>query len=180
MSNEIKLFIAQTLDGYIARADGALDWLDELASPQGEDYGYANFLTTISTIIMGRNTYQQILSFGVDWPYAEQKTIIFTTNKTMEVSTPNTEISDELNTQYVQKIKDSAQGNIWIVGGGKLIQSFLAIDAIDEMIISQVPRILGQGIRLFPEGTKETPLQLVTTTNYDKGVINLKYRRRKQ
>lgn len=86
------LYIATTLDGKIARKDGRLDWLFALANPNQIDHGYADFLKSIGTTIMGKNTYNEILGFGVEWPYNGLDSYIVTTNKEFEAKTPETYI----------------------------------------------------------------------------------------
>ena len=175
----IKLYIATTLDGFIARENNSLDWLHELPVPENEDYGYSKFLSGIDTVIMGRKTYDEILGFGVDWPYANCKSYILTSEVSYKATTPNTEVLHDLDLEFIEKVKTESKKNTWIVGGGQLISTFLNLDAIDEMILSIVPRILGKGIRLFPNGPKETKFELISSQSFESGLVNLTYRKEK-
>ncbi|HOW31697.1 MAG TPA: dihydrofolate reductase family protein [Bacteroidales bacterium] len=172
---KIKLFIATTLDGFIAREDGSLDWLTGMPNPGQTDHGYNEFIQSIDTIVMGRKTYQEVLGFGVPWPYADCMTYVATTNSRFETSTPSTGIIRAINSETIQQLRLGSSKNIWLVGGGEIITAFLNEHAIDEMIISVVPIILGKGIRLFAHQPAETHFELVSSTAFDTGVVNLEY-----
>jgi dihydrofolate reductase len=90
------LYIAASLDGYIARQDGSLDWLENLPNPDQTDHGYAAFLDTIGTVVMGRTTYEQVLGFGGEWPYATMDTKVVTSRKDFNAGTPSTEVVNHL------------------------------------------------------------------------------------
>jgi len=173
--SKVKLYIAATLDGFIAREDGSLDWLDALPNPNKTDYGYEAFFATIDTVIMGKSTYEEILGFGVEWPYAGCKTYILTSDDTYKPQTAHTEIFDQVTETYVKKIKAESSKNIWIVGGGKTMVTFLNSGLVDEMILFLVPTIIGKGIRLFPDHPKETLFKLVKTEAFETGVVSLTY-----
>lgn len=186
---ELKLFIASSLDGYIAREDGSLDWLDE-ASQQLEtenknledgaeplDGGYGKFIASIDVIIMGRKTYEEVLGFGVEWPYPDQHTYIATSDPDYKPTTVNTSVMNNIDEQAVESLKEESKKNIWVVGGGQLITRFLDLDAIDQMTITIISRILGKGIPLFPNNPKETKFELVSTETYGSGMVNLNYRK---
>ena len=172
---KIKLYIATTLDGFIAREDGSLDWLNELPNPDQTDHGYGEFLLEIDTVVMGRKTYEKVLGFGVDWPYGNCRTLIVTTAEHYQVKTPGTETVNRLDRQVIGDMRKKSMKNIWLVGGGQVIAEFLNLGAIDEMILSMVPRILGKGIRLFPGGPKETEFDLVRAESFGSGMVNLTY-----
>lgn len=173
--NKIKLFIATTLDGYIAREDGSLDWLNELPNPNQIDHGYNDFYSTIDVVVIGRKTYEEILGFGVDWPYSSNKTYIVTSKKGYQVQTENTEVIHQIDTNSILKIKENSKKNIWIVGGGEIITAFLNHNSIDEMILCMIPIILSKGIKLFPNNPKETKFELIKSEKFDTGIINLTY-----
>jgi dihydrofolate reductase len=175
--SKIQLYIATTIDGYIAREDGGLDWLDSLPNPNNEDYGYYTFYDQIDTVVMGRKTYDEILGFDVDWPYANCKSYVVTSNTEYEVKTDNTYLVNDLNQESIAKMKAESNKNIWIVGGGELITTFLNLDAIDEMIICIIPTIIGNGIRLFPSEPRETKFELVNTESFDNGAVILNYKK---
>jgi dihydrofolate reductase len=173
---EIRLFIATTLDGFIAREDGSLDWLDEVGSKEHTDAGYTDFIENIDSVVLGRKTYEEILSFGIDWPYKDHKTIIITSDKTYKTKTVNTSVLNKINKDAINKIKSDSSKNIWIVGGGQLISEFINNDAIDEITTTIIPIILGKGIKLFPNSPKETKLKLINAQSFDSGMVNLTYR----
>ncbi|RLC54787.1 MAG: dihydrofolate reductase [Candidatus Cloacimonadota bacterium] len=175
--SEIKLFIATTIDGFIARENGSLDWLNEIPNPENLDYGYGDFLAGIDVLIMGRKTYEEILGFGIEWPYDNCTSFVVTSETNYQTKTANTVIINRIDQQHYDRIKLSSKKNIWIVGGGQLITEFINNNLIDEMTLSLIPTILGKGIRLFPNRPKETKFDLVNTESFDTGVVNLTYKR---
>ena len=172
---KIKLYIAATLDGYIARENGALDWLDGLPNPDQNDYGYPAFYQTIDTVIMGRKTYEQILGFDVPWPYKACKSYVISSNPTFETASPNTRNVKEIDRKFIDQIKSESKKNIWLVGGGSLISAFLNLGAVDELMLCLTPHLLGKGIPLFPGHQKETALQIVKTEQFKSGAVMLTY-----
>jgi len=174
----MKLYIATTIDGFIARENGSLDWLFALPNPGKLDYGYNEFFKGIDRVVMGRSTYEEILGFGVDWPYADCKSFVFTSDKSYEVKTKNTEVLHEINSESIGKIRTGSALGTWVVGGGKLISAFLEMQLIDEMILSVIPVILGKGIRLFPNKPRETRFELKNAEVFQTGVVNLWYLRK--
>jgi dihydrofolate reductase len=165
---KIKLYIASSLDGYIAREDGSVDWL-----PTEGDYGYKKFCASIDTILMGRKTYDQILEFG-EYPYSGKKAYIFT---------KNTKTKKDINVKFVSDVIDFTKGlvrspgkDIWIVGGAEIITIFLNSDLIDEIILTIIPTVIGKGIPLFKDIKKEVKLQLVKSNEYKGGLVQLHYK----
>lgn len=175
---EIKLYIATTIDGYIAREDGSLDWLYALPNPNQIDHGYSGFFETIDTVIMGRTTYETILGFGVEWPYSNCISYVITSKENYQAKTPNTKVLNNLSIENLDKIKADSKKHIWLIGGGKVITEFINFDQIDEMILCMIPTILGTGIRLFPDKPKETLFQLTKSESFKTGIINLTYRKK--
>jgi dihydrofolate reductase len=172
------LYIATSLDGYIARADGSVDWLDSFPHPEGEDYGYAEFYAGIGTVVMGRVTYEQVLGFDVDWPYSDRKTLVATSRKVYELQTENTRLLTEISRPNIEKIKTESRQDAWLIGGGEVIKAFHNIDAIDEILLTMFPVVLGEGIPLFPSGSRETRLDLQRCKAFDSGIVNLTYRKK--
>jgi dihydrofolate reductase len=150
------LYIAASLDGYIAAKDDSLDWLFEV---EGEgDNGYGDFIKDIDCIILGRRTYDWIIEKEKDnFPYKKEKCYVFTNRKEqlkyVEV------VNDDLKT-FIKKTRNEYK-NIWIVGGGEIIKQYLELDEIDEFRITIAPVILGSGISLFHEINKKIELELV-------------------
>jgi dihydrofolate reductase len=173
--SKIKLFIATTIDGFIAREDGSLDWLFDLPNPNNNDYGYHAFYSGIGAVVMGRETYEEVLAFDVDWPYGNCKTFVITAKPEYEVKTPDTVVIQSIDNQTIRQIKSASHKDVWVVGGGKTISAFLNNDAIDEMLLSIIPVILGKGLPLFPDQPKETRFEISGTDRFETGVVNLHY-----
>ena len=143
------LYIASSLDGYIAKPDGNLDWLTSTPNPDSGDYGYEELLNRIGTLFMGRKTYEAILGFGIEWPYTTYKTYVISTQHNLLIQTPNTELLSEHWEERVRKINELSNKDSWLVGGGHLINAFLREELIDKMIITLIPQLIGEGIPLF-------------------------------
>jgi Dihydrofolate reductase len=176
---QIQLFIAQTIDGYIAREDGSLDWLLSLPNPNQNDHGYNELINGVDTIVMGRKTYEELLGLIEEWPYPNHKTYVVTGDKEFCVKTESTYLLHQIDEETITKLKSESQKNIWLVGGGTLITHFLNLNAINEMTLSVIPLILGKGIRLFPDTLKETNFTLIKSESFETGVVNLVYRKSK-
>ncbi|MDP4269244.1 MAG: dihydrofolate reductase family protein [Bacteroidota bacterium] len=175
-TTQIQLFIAQSIDGYIAREDGSLDWLLGLPNPKRIDHGYNELINGVDTIIMGRKTYEELLALVEEWPYPNYKTYVVTGDQEYRVKTEQTFPLYQIDRETIENLKSESTKNIWLVGGGTLITQFLNLDAIDEMTLSIIPVILGKGIRLFSDSPKETPYTLIKLESFETGVVNLVYR----
>ena len=171
-----KLFIATSIDSYIARNDGSIDWLDGVEHPKGVDYGYSAFMSTIGTVMMGRKTYEDVVGFDVDWPYGEYKTYVVSSKSDVVISTPNTELIHNIESETLVAVSKNTNKDIWVVGGGELIASFLNKGLIDYMLISIIPVVLGSGRPLFKDSL-ETKFQLESTESFENGIVNLVYRK---
>lgn len=171
---KIKVYIAASLDGYIARPDGDLDWLTEFPNPTKEDYGYNEMLTSVDTVIMGGRTYRELLCMDILWPYKNKKTFVVSHNsiKTNE----NIEFITEDIIERITELRNEEGKDIWLVGGGELITMCLNASLVDEMQICYIPVILGSGIPLFPSNPKESNWELRENIAYASGIIRLSYR----
>lgn len=169
------LYIATSLDGFIARPDGNIDWLTSIPSPQEGDYGYAELLNSIGTTIMGRKTYEKIIGFGVDWPYIGLDSYVLTSDKALKIQSPETYLLTENIKDFITEIKTKTNKDIWLIGGGQLIRSFINEGLLDKMIITVIPKIIGEGIPLFADNPKETNWKLIEAKPFDTGVVNLTY-----
>ena len=170
MSEESKvvLFIASSLDGYIAKDDDSLDWLFK-AEEKGEgDNGYLPFYDSIDTILMGRKTYDQILILenGI-FPYIDKDCYVF--SRSAQQENDNVKFIDEDLAQFVDRLKKSHH-QIWLVGGGELVHTFMKDKLIDELIITIIPILLGRGISLFKESDMEIKLNLKKTEIFNQFV----------
>ena len=164
---KIVLFIASSLDGYIARENGDIDWL-----PENTPSGYGDFIKSVDTVIMGKKTYDQVLTFG-DYPYKDKKSYVFTRNKNLSKD-ENVEFVQDAEKLMKNIISDPGK-NIWLIGGSEIISTFANLDLIDELILSLIPVVLGNGILLFKNMEKELKMELVKTTDYEK-LVELQYK----
>jgi dihydrofolate reductase len=139
------LYIATSIDGFIADEFGGIKWIDEFGKGEG-DNGYAEFLKTIDIVIMGRKTYDQVLTFG-NFPYGEMKCYIY--SRAQKTIKDNIEFTNESVDLLIPRLKQQIGKDIWLIGGADLIDSFLKFDLIDVFIITLIPVILGKGIPLF-------------------------------
>lgn len=168
----IILYIAMSLDGYIADPDGAVDWLDE-AEGEG-DNGYSAFYETVDTIIMGRATYNQVLTFGCAWPYAGKRCYVFTNREYAPDS--NVEFINGNIVEFITKIKSQPGKHIWLVGGANMVHNFMQKNLIDEFAIAIIPTLLGKGIPLFHCERQKLKLKLVENRQY-KDIVLVHYRK---
>jgi len=161
------LFVATSLDGYIAGPNGEIDWLFT-----DQDYGYAEFLTRVDTVVMGRKTWEQSLTFGED-VYQGRQQFVFT--RQPRAAAPGaTFVSDPVG-PFVSALKQRQAGTIWLIGGAQIVGECVRHDLIDEYQIFVHPVILGSGISLFPPGL---PLRQLCSTGlqaFDTGLIRLDY-----
>lgn len=165
---KLVLFIASSLDGYIARSSGDVDWLFT-----DQDYGYEDFFANIDTVLMGRKTYEQIQLFG-EYPYKGTQGFVFSRSRGGERNEDIEFVSSGL-TSFVEKLKSRTGKNIWLVGGADIIQSCLQQDLIDEFIISIHPIILGEGIRLFRPPLAIKNLSFLRCETFNTGLVQLTY-----
>ena len=170
---KIKLYIAASLDGYIARPDGELDWLLKYPMPTGTEYGYKDLMDSIDVVIMGGRTYREMLCMDIVWPYKDKKTYVVSRNS-METE-ENIEFITENIIEKISELQDEEGKDIWLVGGGELITMFFNEGLIDELQICYIPIILGAGIPLFPNNPKESNWELIGNTTYDSGIIKIDY-----
>jgi dihydrofolate reductase len=147
---KVILYIAASLDGYIAKPDHSLDWLEEIVPAEPSKYDYEVFLEQISTLIMGRKTHDVILKISPEWPYTGLDCYVVSKQKDLSLSSPNTSQISENLPAFLAKLKENSQKDIWLVGGGELAASFIAQNLLDRIILYVVPVLLGEGIPLFP------------------------------
>jgi len=174
---KISLFIATSLDGYIAKPNDDLSFL-KLVEKEGEDYGYAAFTGTIDTLIIGRKTYDYVLKeIGPShYDNGQRDVYVITRNKRPQVGR-TTFYTGNL-TELVQRLKSENGRNIYCDGGAEVINELLKNDLIDELIISVIPVLLGDGTRLFKDGRPEQVLEFITAKTYETGLVQLHYRRK--
>ena len=171
---KIKVYIAASLDGYIARPDGDLDWLTKYPITPEINYGYNEFFDSVDTVIMGGKTYRDILNMDVIYPYESKTTYVITRNIINSPKDNRYFITDNV-IDEISELKTQQGKDIWLVGGGELITMMLNANLVDEMQICYVPVILGTGILLFPNNPKESTWKLVGSDIYDSGSIKVNY-----
>ncbi len=174
---KVKAYIAMSVDGYVASKEGGVDWLIGDGSQPDHLGSYSSFMETIDTVILGSTTYHQIINeLAVDdWPYANQKSYVFTTKKL--TSKEDITFVNEDVVSVMERIKQEEGKDIWLCGGASIIQQCHAAGIIDEYTLSIIPMVLGAGIRLFDTTSTQTPLQLITTRHYN-GIVDVVYKKR--
>jgi dihydrofolate reductase len=167
----IRIYIAQSLDGYIARPDGGIDWLRPFDSV---DYGYEKFVAEIGTVVMGRASYDLARSFG-DWPYPAARSLVVTSRPLDAEAPPTVTRVNADFTKLTAALRAAGGKDAWIMGGAQTIHAFLSVGAFDRIDLFTVPVLLGDGMPLFRSGRPETALKLVGTQTYDKGLARQSY-----
>ncbi len=175
---KISLFIATSLDGYIAKPDDDLSFL-RLIEKEGEDYGYAEFTNTIDTVIVGRRTYDYVLEEIGPSHYDNGQRDVYVITRTERPQVGRTIFYTGDITELVKRLKSEKGKNIYCDGGAEIINELLKHDLIDEFIISVIPVLLGDGIKLFKDGRPEQRLEFITAKTFETGLIQLYYRREK-
>jgi dihydrofolate reductase len=165
---KVVLFIASSLDGYIARPSGDIDWLFT-----DHDYGYSEFFGSVDTVLLGRKTYEQVLTFG-EYPYEGVKSYVFTKNPLFQVEN-NVELVTEDTRKFIDNLRQADGKNIWLVGGSQLTYDFMNKNLVDELILSIHPIVLGEGIPLFVNSTMPQFLKLTKCQTYSSGLVQLSY-----
>lgn len=176
MPNERKviLYIAMSVDGFIARSDGDISFLS-VAEHDGEDYGYAKFTDSVDAVILGRKTYDKVHSMGYELPYLEKDIYVLT--RTVQPEIGNLKFYSGDLKELVRNLKRKEGKDIYCDGGAETVNRLLQDDLIDELIISVIPVLLGGGISLFNADFPEKKLRLVNSTSYVKGLVQLHYER---
>ncbi|WP_254271872.1 dihydrofolate reductase family protein [Haloarcula marina] len=179
----IVLYVATSLDGYVATPDGGVAWLDEFDTSEragggdeetGDDDergGYDAFFADVDCLVVGSRTYEQVLGFG-DWPYADRPTYV-ATSRDLPRATDHVELVDGDVAELAGCLRREYD-TVWLVGGAALAQSFLREGVVDQIRLNVVPLLLGDGIPLFGDGPRRS-LDLVETTRYPSGIVELCY-----
>ena len=171
---KIKLYIAISLNGKIANIDGSVEWLESIPNPKKSDYGYEEFYKSIDTTIQGNSTYNQIIGWGIDFPYAGKNNYVLTKNQELE-NTDYVEFVSENHIEFIKQLKNQNGLDIWLIGGGKVNTMLLNEGLIDEIQVFVMPIVLSGGIEIFEAFPNQTPIKLVETITHSSGVIELKY-----
>ena len=176
MTMKASVYIATSLDGFIARTNGDLDWLTGAdRAPNGEDYGYQAFMDTVDVIVMGRHTFDLALTFDA-WPYRGKKVVVL--SSTPPAIPPH--LADGVAwlalppPHVVERLADQGATHLYI-DGGKTIQGFLNADLIDELIITRIPILIGAGIPLFGAVYRDIQLTHIETRPFENGFVQSRY-----
>ena len=166
------VFIGTSVDGFIARQDGGLDWLPEGG---GEPHGYPEFMATVDALVLGRKSYETVLAF-TPWPYGAKP--VFVLSRTLaELKPPEGAVCELMSgspTEIVQRLEQRGINHLYI-DGGVTIQGFLEAGLIQRLIVTRVPVLLGSGIPLFGPLTHDIRLQHVSTRSYPSGLVQSEY-----
>ena len=180
MKPKLSVYIATSIDGFIARKDGGIDWLefDSGSDSDGEDYGFAEFFESVDLLLMGRHTFEKFLTFE-EWPYGDTRMTVLSSTlgpdavparlegKVSIASGKPEEILENLAEQGVQHV---------YVDGGITVQTFLSAGLIDEITISLIPVLIGDGIPLFGPLNSDVRLQHNSTKSFPSGLVQTKYK----
>ncbi|MEH6745288.1 MAG: dihydrofolate reductase family protein [Maribacter arcticus] len=179
MSIKNSVFIARSLDGYIADKNGGIDWLHSIPNPDNDDMGYVEFNKEIDALVMGRTTFETVLGFDVDWPYNKPVFVLSNTLKEIPEALKNKAflVKGKL-TEILVEIHEKGFNRLY-VDGGTTIRNFLKEDLIDEMVITTIPVLLGGGSSLFAELPNELKFELIGTKTYLNQITQNHYKRKK-
>lgn len=173
------VYIATSIDGYIADKNGSVDWLHEIDNPTQDDMGFSQHMASVDALVMGRNTLDIVLSFGIEWPY-DKPVFVLSRRLTCvpdglegKVFLLNTDVESA-----VMQLRKQGFKNLYI-DGGNVIQQFLTADLIDEMVISTIPILLGDGIKLFSQLPVTLTFDLVDVKSHLSAIVQSTYRRKR-
>lgn len=172
---KVILYISMSLDGFIATHDDDISWLS-LAEHPGEDYGYADFSREIDTYIVGRKTYDKVVSLVGHFPYEGQHDCYIITRQKI-ADRPGITFYDGDISHLIQKLRKQSGKHIYCDGGGEIVRLFMQHDLIDEYIISVIPTLLGDGKRLFSGGVLPRSLKLDHAESFVSGLVQMRYSR---
>lgn len=175
---KVSVFIGVSLDGFIARLDGNVDWLNEANKKvtPGEDFGFNSFLDSVDCIVMGRKTFEQVITFN-EWAYREIKMIVLTT-KNIEIPNSLTGVvstSNLCNEELMNQLIDDSIKHVY-VDGGLVIQDFLSSGLVNEITVTIVPILIGKGKSFSNSLTKDLNLTHLKTTIFNFGFVQNKYK----
>ena len=171
---KVVLYIACSLDGYIAKPNDDLGFLS-IVEQKGEDYGYAEFIKTVDTVILGRRTYDWIMQHVPEFVHADKETFVIT--RTARPDKDNVKFYSGDLAKLIANLKSQPGKNIFIDGGAQIVHEILKLNLIDEFVISVIPVLVGNGIRLFNDGREELILKLESVMQFEKGLVQMHYKR---
>ena len=168
-------FVATSLDGYIARSDGAIDWLGPSGDEGNEDYGFAAFMDSVDMLVMGRNTYDTVMATG-EWPYGDTPVIVLT-HRPIEIPAELAHLVEARERPPIELVEELAGRGVdhLYVDGGATIQTFLSAGLVQRLIITTLPVLLGNGIPLFGTVDADVHLRHVNTVSFTNGLVQTTY-----
>lgn len=177
MNPKVSVFIATSLDGYIAREDGDLNWLDDANKlvPEGEDCGYGAFMRSVDVLVMGRVTFEKILSFA-NWPYGDKPVIVLSRNTVEIPNSIKNSVTHSCETPEKICLRLFREGVKRIyLDGGVTIQRFMAVGLVNDITITLIPTILGRGKPLFGPVDIDVSLKHIATKTFEFGFVQITY-----
>jgi len=171
MAARVRVFLACSIDGFIAGPDGDLSWLPEPRAD--EDFGLAAFLATSSALLMGRSTYEVAAGFEGPWPYGATPVFVATT-RPLEPAAPTVRALRGTPPELLAAVQAAAPGDVYL-DGGALVRAFLDAGLVDELTLTVIPVVLGTGAPLFAGAARRTPLRMVREHAYEGGIVQLTY-----
>ena len=169
---EIVYYVASSVDGYIATAEGGVDWLTPFQGTN-EDYGFAGHYSSVEALLMGSATYEFSLTAPA-WPSPDKPSWVFT-HRQLRVAHPSVTLTSDDPTKVVEELASRGMKRAWLMGGGQLAKSFRARSLISHYEISIIPVVLGDGIPLFARSEGEESLRLIESQQYESGIVRLSY-----
>lgn len=172
----VRAFIATSIDGFIAGPEHELDWLKAVEVP-GEDYGYGQFMEQVDTLVMGRNTFDTVMAFDGPFPYPDKRCFVVTSREPGALMIPaNVSFFKGEPAALIKNLRNEPHSGTIYADGGKLISNLLLHNQLDQITLSVIPVILGNGIPLFTPGTPTTALKLEKCREFPSGLVQLVYR----
>ena len=175
MAIKVSVYIAVSLDGFIARKNGDIDWLPA-DDESGEDYGYAGFISSVDQLVMGRHTYEKVLTFDA-WPYPDRQVIVLSSGHP-HIPTEladKVEVLDQSPHDLLVTLAGRGIRHVYL-DGGKAIQRFLNEGLVDEMTVTSIPILIGEGLPLFGPLKHDIKFKLVESRSFKNGLVQSKYR----
>lgn len=172
-NRKVILYIATSLDGYIAKPNDDLSFLS-IVEQEGEDYGYADFVKSVDTVILGRKTYDWIVTQDPEFLHTDKDSYIITRTPRPGKGKINFYTGDLK--ELILRLKSEQGKNIFIDGGAEIVNELLKQKLIDEFIISVIPILIGNGTRLFKDGRPEQTLKIVDVRKFDTGLLQVHYK----
>ncbi len=174
MDRKVILYISMSLDGYIATKDNSLEFLS-MVEQEGEDYGYNDFVKSVDAVIIGRKTYEKVIEMGYEYPHTDKDVYIVT--RTAKPPIGNFKFYTDDLSRLVNHLKIQPGKNIYCDGGAEIANELIKNNLVDEFIISVIPILLGDGIKLFKDGRPKQTLELILAKQFEKGLTQLRYKR---